>query len=201
MFTKEAVVDAHIEYNIYYPTTTVKYEQGYIIRLTPSTVRASYNSDEIYPEIESPEMVDMVTSMYAKELADCMFSDKPNIMDQSSHTENLLIWGNGEHAWTDYSDHAAFSDQNYPIEKDASGLKSFKYMLTLYIKMVEEIPGFEAKRDKLAYCNYLNKTFTAHGVDLEVSADDDYKQIAQKIWVKAMSHQIYKARTEKGSKD
>lgn len=170
------------------------YQQGYIIRLTPSTVRAGYTGNEAYPDIEKPEMVGKILDMYTSQLISHVFSSPPKILDRSSHTENMLIWNNGEFAWTDYSDHAEFADKNFPHYDNHGGYMTPKQMLEYYIRMVDEIPGYQAGRDKGKFYADLTEAFQDRGEDLHLEANDDHKAVAQKIWESGMAYQVFKGR-------
>ncbi|MBI4096749.1 MAG: hypothetical protein HY425_03465 [Candidatus Levybacteria bacterium] len=170
------------------------YDQGYIIRLTPSTVRAAYSDNEIYPQIESPEMVERIVPMYAYQLAEHIYSPTPKVLDRSSHTENLLIWGNGKFAFTDYSDHVAFVDKHYPHEENHGGYMTPKQMLKYYIEMVREMPGYVADRNRVLFYDSLNNAFQDKGVSLGIEVTDEPEQVIQKVWERAMAYEVFKAR-------
>lgn len=170
------------------------YQQGYVIRLTPSTVRAAYTGNEAYPDIEKPEVVRKILEMYTSQLVAHMFSNPPKILDRSSHSENILIWNNGEFAWTDYSDHAAFADKSFPHYDNHGGYMAPKQMLEYYIRMVDEIPGYTTSRDKRRFYTDLRAAFQNRGEDLQLEVSDDYKAVAQKIWEAGMAYQVFRGR-------
>jgi hypothetical protein len=174
-----------------------RYPQGYTIRLSPSTVRASYsgNPDKhttAYPDIQTPEMVERVLDMYTAQFTDHMFGNPPKILNRSSHTENILLWGNGEYTFTDYSDHATFADSHYPSER-----VNPKEMLLAYLEMFTEIPGAR-QRNRPEFYARLNEQFAAHGVDIALLPEDTLEQATQKIWERGMAYQVYKARVGSG---
>lgn len=170
------------------------YQQGYILRLTPSTVRASYSSNEVYPAIDSPEQVSRILDVYAQELAQQIFAPNPKILDRSSHSENILFWGNGRHTFTDFSDHVAFSDSHYPHEESHGGFMTPRQMLEYYVKMVEEIPGYNTERDKKVFLEALEKAFAAQGHDIPLNETEEYIDIAKKLWEGGMAYQVFSAR-------
>lgn len=173
------------------------YQQGYILRLTPSTIRASYSSNEIYPAIDSPEQVSEILDIYAQELAQQVFAQNPKILDRSSHSENILLWGDGRHTFTDFSDHVAFSDTRYPHEESHGGYMTPRQMLEYYIKMVEEIPGYQAERDKKLFREALERTFTQKGHTISLEASEDYVDIAKRLWEGGIAYQVFSARQRK----
>ncbi len=172
------------------------YKQGYIIRLTPSTVRAAYTGIEAYPDIEKPEIVRKLLETYASQLAIHIFSDPPKILDRSSHSENILVWGNGRSAWTDYSDQIAFTDKNFPNNDNHGGYMTPKRMLEYYIQMVDEIPGYNKIRDKGRFYTDLMLAFKNYGKNLKLKSSDSYNSVMQKIWKNSMAFQVFKGRKE-----
>lgn len=170
------------------------YDQGYILRLTPSTVRAGYTGVDAYPDIESDTSVEKILDVYASLLVDQMFAQPAKILDRSSHVENILLWGN-EFAFTDYSDHVAFADKNFPHNDNHGGYMTPKRMLEFYLRMIEEIPGYQDKAHKKKFYNLLTKYFKRHGKSIKLSVKDDHVIVAQKIWESAMAAQVFQART------
>lgn len=170
------------------------YEQGYIIRLTPSTIRSSYSDNEAYPQIESPQIVERILPMYSQQLAEHIYSSTPKVLDRSSHTENLLIWGNEEFAFTDYSDHVSFADRHYPHEENHGGYMTPRQMLKYYIEMVREMPGYVADRDRVLFYDSLNRAFQTKGALVEIDVSDEPEQVIQKVWERAMAYEVFKAR-------
>lgn len=176
------------------------YDQGYILRLTPSTVRASYKGNDVYPEIDTPENARSVIEMYAKELHAQIFAPNPKILDRSSHTENLLVWGNGQYTFTDFSDHVAFNDRNYPHdESQGGGYMTPKQMLYYYIEMVREIPGYNETADKEYFYDTLSEAFIQKGKSLGLASSDTVEEATQKVWEQGgMAYQVFNARREGG---
>lgn len=170
------------------------YEQGYVLRLAPSTVRASHTSNEVYPEIDSPKEVARIVDIYALELAAQVFAPNPKILDRSSHSENILLWGDGRHTFTDFSDHVTFSDVQYPHEENYGGYMTPKQMLTYYIEMVEEIPGYQEDRDKPLLIASLEKAFAQKSQRLLLTQTDTYEDIIQKLRENGIAYQVFSAR-------
>ncbi|MDD4901077.1 MAG: hypothetical protein PHS62_03125 [Patescibacteria group bacterium] len=170
------------------------YQQGYILRLTPSTIRASYSSNEVYPAIDSPEQVSEILDVYTQELAEQVFAPNPKILDRSSHSENILLWGDGKHTFTDFSDHVAFSDTHYPHEESHGGYMTPRQMLEYYIKMVEEIPGYQAERDKKLFLQSLKTAFAQKGYNVSLEENEDYAGITKRLWEGGIAYQVFSAR-------
>lgn len=171
------------------------YAQGYIIRFTPSTVRASYSGNEAYPQIDTQDSVERVLTMYTNELVAQIYAPNPKIPYRSSHTENILLWGDGRYTFTDFSDHVAFNDTQFPHKENSGGYMTPKQMLHNYIKKVSEIPGYNEGRDKQAFYNSLVEEFQIKGKELSFDVDDSIEAVTQKIWEQGgMAYQVFKAR-------
>ncbi len=170
------------------------YQQGYILRLTPSTIRASYSSNEVYPVIDNPEQVSRILDIYAQELAQQVFASNPKILDRSSHSENILLWGDGKHTFTDFSDHVVFSDNHYPHKDSHGGYMTPRQMLEYYVKMVEEIPGYQTGRDKKVFLGALKKAFAAKGHDVFLDKAEGYADITKRLWEGGIAYQVFFAR-------
>ncbi len=176
------------------------YAQGYIVRLTPSTVRASYSGNEVYPEIDKPENVERVLSMYADVLTEQIFAPTPKILDRSYQTENLLLWGDGRFTFTDFSDHVAFNDKNYPHdENQGGGYMTPKQMLYYFVERMYEVPGYTQDRDQQIFYRKLERAFSNQNRNLSLEATDTPDVVTQKIWEQGgMAYQVFKARSEGG---
>ncbi len=172
-------------------------DQGYIVRLTPSTVRASYTNNECYPPIDQPEYVERTLSLYTTLLADNLFTEKPMILDRSSHTENILLWGSDRAVFTDFSDHALLADAQYPYEH-ADTYITPRHMLELYVRMAQEIPGFSVEHNLQQYFRNLNAAFLNHDIDLQIDSSYSFDQAAEKIWDQCLAYQVFSARKKAG---
>lgn len=170
------------------------YEQGYILRLTPSTIRASYSSNEVYPAIDSQEQVRKILDIYAQELAQQVFAPNPKILDRSSHSENILLWGDGKHTFTDFSDHVGFSNNHYPHEENHGGYMTPRQMLEYYVKMVKEIPGYNAERDKKTFLEALERAFAAKGHNISLDEAEEHADITKRLWEGGIAYQVFSAR-------
>lgn len=170
------------------------YQQGYILRLTPSTVRASFSSNEVYPAIDNSEQVSRILDIYAQELAQQVFAPNPKILDRSSHSENILLWGDGKHTFTDFSDHVAFSDVHYPHEESHGDYMTPRQMLEYYVEMVEEIPGYQTERDRKAFLEALKRAFAAQGHSVSLDETEGYADIAKRLWEGGIAYQVFSAR-------
>ena len=174
----------------------IPYAQGYVIRLTPSTVRASFTGSEVYPDIEKQEFVERILQIYTTQLAEHMTATPPKILDRSSHSENILLWGDGESTFTDYSDHIVFADNTFPHYENHGGDMTPKKMLEYYLRMVDEIPGYSKGRDQHAFYELLTANLEAQGITVELEDTDELDQLVQKVWDGGMAYQVYRGRSE-----
>ena len=176
----------------------VPYEQGYIIRFSPSTVRMSYTHSDVYPDIEAPEYVDKTLRIYAEQFVELLFSDTSKLMDRSSHSENLLMWGDDQVTFTDYSDQVSLHDSNFPVKDNDYGTIDFKKMVQFYVEMVKEIPGYIKDRDLDKFYQYLEKAFLDQGISLDISKGANPKEATHEIWQNILAYKIYSERKAKG---
>src|SRR5690606_35482668 len=144
-----------------------------------STTRAGYTSNEVYPNTESPDIISVILKMYAESLVNQIFSTHPKIINQSSHVENLLIWGDGRYVWTDFSDHVLLDNKYYPQSNDAGNYLTPKEMLSNYLHMVVEIPGYREEIHKSIFYQKLNNAFLRNSHNLYIDPDDTYEQVVE----------------------
>lgn len=174
------------------------YDQGYVLRLTPSTVRGSFTGSEAYPDIHKPEIVDRVLRIFTSELVSEIFGPEPQIMGGSAHTENILLWGRNKAAFVDYSDHLAFNDRNYPHPNAIFGYASPKNLLKFCLDMANEIPGYERSVHHPAMVSYLQAALSRAGVNIELSPESDSEALADAVWRSGMAYQTFRAKRGSG---
>lgn len=173
------------------------HQQGYTVRLSPSTVRASF-AGEAYPDITAPSTVQRVLQMYAEGLVRHLYSNNPRIMDRSSHTENILIWGD-HFTWTDYSDQRGLASPDFPRHDDDRGYLDPRGMLGLYISAVPEVPGYEPGRDWPVFCRALEVAFAKARVKLRLDPGaQGAEAVCDQIWTQGMALQVFKTRRTQG---
>jgi len=198
MLNREQRIDAPKAAGAILFTGKDNYQQGYIIRLSPSTVRASYTNNDCYPDIESPEQVQAIISMHSTCLTDQLFCEHPKLMDRGAYPENILVWGDGNFMYTDFSDQLSLSDFQHPHVGTSQGTyhpETYPEMvLQRYIEMVEEIPGYTSEQNRTYFYQTLAQSFQLYGVNLGIKNDDSYKIITKKIWEKAMANQVFQSR-------
>lgn len=173
-------------------------DQGVLLRLTPSTVRAAFTMPDAYPKIDSPDIAKRVFDMYTQLLADQTLGENPYIIGaQSSHTENILIWKD-TYGYTDSADKAAFHDGSVvSYEKDFK-LRTPKEFLIEYIGLVGYIPG-RSKVEKQYFIDGLTRAFASHGKNIDLHPEDYDFEIAEKLWAEGgIAYSVFKARRERG---
>jgi hypothetical protein len=105
------------------------------------------------------------------------------------------VWGNGQFTFTDFSDHVAFSDKNYPHYDKHGGYLTPRQMLSYYIHMIEEIPGYVPRRDQQFFYRALSRAFFRKNRDLRLESGDTPERVVQKIWKEGgMAYQVFDAR-------
>lgn len=168
-------------------------KQGYIVRLSPSTVRASYTENICYPDITTLENVQRIIKMRAEELINQLFSNPPRIIARAGYTENLLLWGEEEFIFTDFSDHKVYSGNVFPHNegKLSGGYFSPKQMLRIHLRMIDETPGYDAKRDLTFYNHALTEAFLKKGIKLNLNENNGYELVAKAIWEQFMAYQVF----------
>lgn len=86
------------------------FKQSYIIRLSPSSIRASYHNNSAFPEINTSEVI----KDYAITFVEIFFGNFPRIIEMGSwHLENLSVSGRWNE-FTDYSDHVPLYSNTLP---------------------------------------------------------------------------------------
>ena len=166
-------------------------EQSQIIRLSPSTVRASYTWNLCYWNMDGKTKD--VIKMYVQWMTDIMFLKRWRILDRSAHTENILLYGDNESQWTDYSDHVFFDNRNFPY--DARELITIKSMLGYFIEMREEIPWYKEDM-KPFFIDQLNEEFNKKWIELNIDGDSWDEEITDEIWRKYLSYKVYSQRQQ-----
>lgn len=175
------------------------YEQGYVVRFVPSTVRASYARMDAYPTVSDPEHSRTVMKMFAIGLAGGIAEPNPSIIDRSAHSENIALWGDGRFELTDFSDHVPFNHPQYPRSENEGGFMTAKAMLGYFIDRLTEIPGFTTSGGYEAFANYLEEELRGIGFDdLDLSVANDSGQITEAVWRAGFARSVLEARTRSG---
>ncbi len=178
------------------------YDQGYIIRLTPSTVRASYSDNIAFPEMDNQENMRHVLRYYAGLLVESIFLDYPKIISPSSaHPENILIWGNGKAAFTDYSDQLLLNDNRYPLIQQGTLISVFldsKAVLWNYMNVLNAVQGYNDKRDRHIFNLELKSKLKEKGIIIDISENDELDTVVQKTWEQVFAYRVYYAKKKNG---
>lgn len=121
---------------------TFSYENkdyGMIIRLTPSTIRASYTCNSTFPDISLEKYSRRIISMAIKSFAWHLTRDNPVILDRSYHIENLLLFGENKFEYSDFCGHISLSSHLYPRYDD--GLVNISALLQGALFAFFHLPG------------------------------------------------------------
>ncbi|MBP7857471.1 MAG: hypothetical protein WAW63_00640 [Candidatus Saccharimonadales bacterium] len=176
------------------------YHQGYVVRLIPSTLRASYSGIDAYPpQLYSKEYANAVLAMFTAGLVNGIRAEVPSILDRSAHSENIVLWGNGQFETTDFSDQVPFNDPNYPYQAESGGFMTVKNMLTHYVNMMEETPGFVVAGGYKAFVAHLNQGLEMIGVGrLQYDAEITRSVIVNHIWQNGLAKRVFETRSAHG---
>lgn len=102
-----------------------KTSQGYIVRLTPSSIRASFNNNEKLPVIRNKPL--LIAQSLGEQLTEYL---DLGLIHTCAHAENLLLTNNG-FKLTDFSDMRLLSELDNPREIVEKSLVNY----------IKEIPG------------------------------------------------------------
>lgn len=168
------------------------YEQWQIIRLSPSTVRASYTWNKCYEDIETPSNIEKILDMYVKWFEEMIFADSPRIISRSSHTENILLWGVWNFCWTDYSDQLFLNANSLPFNSELGWFLTVKKLLFYIVKMRREIPWYSDDKFKIIFIWKFIKYFWERGIDLDIRVSSTDDEITQEIWENFLAYHTFK---------
>lgn len=167
------------------------YDQWQIIRLSPSTVRASYTGNKCYEDLENKSQVEKVLDMYVKWFSEMIFSPLPRIINRSAHSENLLLWWNWNSCWTDYSDHFLLNSSPSAENSRNWWFITVKRLLSFFIEMKKEIPWYNEDFRWIFIWNLI-KYFKENLIDLEIDENSTDENITIEIWKKFIAYQTFK---------
>jgi hypothetical protein len=106
--------------------------QGYLIRLTPSNVRASFNGNAAFPKHDHMKLAESVARHYVELM-------RKGLYHVSIHPENILYTGT-RYVWTDLAD--AWSMDKIPDSEK---------LLNAILPTIEEVPGITEAAVKRFY--------------------------------------------------
>ncbi|MDP2925523.1 MAG: hypothetical protein Q8N99_04070 [Nanoarchaeota archaeon] len=155
---------------------TKKVEQGYLIRLAPSNIRSSFNSNPNFPHIEDREtlLATSVGKQYAElaKLRECL-------LHSTIHPENIL-WTGSTYVLTDFADCRKLNQIKDPHD-----------FLNRVLKKIKEVPGLTERGVNLFYSTIA----TELGVDWD--AQKGYDGFIDALWGGHFAERVYQSRKGK----
>lgn len=159
---------------------------SYIVRLTPSTVRASYTLNGCFPNKEEAGIA--ISKAYAQLLVEQLTSSHPFLMDHSAHHENILITPERFY-WTDYSDHLRLGSSELPYVVEGT-LITHKTLLNQLFSGLSEVPHSSLPQ---FIAEFNQQAFTA-GLEVRLGHTDDSNTCVNKIYSGLLAERVIKDR-------
>ena len=172
-------------------------QQGYLIRLAPGSVRATYNDNEAFKFAESTERVRRVARDMGKQMGG-YFSEG---FIPTSHPENLIVVDQGrKFIFTDYSDILPIGI--FPTKIEGRNLDFFD-VIRASLNIVTEVAGYKEHHGYQYFLEGLTEGLFENG---KISEDDkpqllaltDFDQIREFLWTKFFAADYYKVRKANG---
>lgn len=174
-----------------------KMEQGYVVRLTPSNIRASYTNSSAFPA-STPKITRNIAERFATSLVEDMFQPIPAIVCCAAHPENLLLWGDGESCVTDFADRVILNHGSYPILDRMIGYASIRNVLAKTLPMVREIDGFvKDPENERSFVKEFIKALEDKGIHIDKSEGiAGIEELAKCIYEQFLAQLTLKERIE-----
>lgn len=175
------------------------YRQGYIVRLSPSTLRASYSGMSLYPDVYEARNAQAVITMFTRGFIDGISEKNPKILDRSSHSENIALWGDGRFELTDFSDHVALNNPLFPHHEKFGGFMTVRTMLHYHLGMMAEIPGFNKVGAYRAVAQaFVGEFAQTDDIKFIMPSQPDQTSIGDQLWSKFLAKRVFDARSRNG---
>lgn len=172
-------------------------ELAYLVRLVPSTVRASYTANHAFYSLAERETTRSILRNYGQSLAEMLFASPGRIIDESAHPENIMLWADGCSSFTDYGDQVPFSDSRSSRLVDGE-LLTPRESLQYVIGGGMSVPGFSAESDLGILYTAFRKACASRGIELRAGLRNR-EEIQNTIWEKVMALQVVRTRMEFGT--
>ena len=157
----------------YYGNNT---DQGYLLRLSPASVRASFNGNNALPEVFENKH-NAIARGLAQQFVEMMTLDSL-LIHISAHPENLVLTNDG-YKFTDFSDMRTLAELADPHE----------IVRRTFTEYINEITG-RTKRDVEEYCRII-------AAGLGIKYKDKFrntKALAEEIWRSYVAPSIFEIR-------
>lgn len=155
---------------------TKKVRQAYLLRLAPTNIRSSFNSNPNFPKVEDREML-LSTSIgqHYAELAKL----EETLLHSTIHPENM-VWTGSRYVLTDFADCRRLADISNPHD-----------FLNKVLKKVTEVPGLT----RLGENNFYATIAKELGVEWNVNTG--YNGFIDSIWSGYFAQKVYASRKGK----
>ncbi len=171
-------------------------EQGYLIRLSPGSIRATYNDNVAFPFKKEKENVRKVVYSMGEQMGE-FFSEE---FVPASHPENLIVVNDGESfIFTDYSDILPIHIFPTKLESTTYDLKT---VVSSALNAVTQIPGYSYDDFKIfleGVADSLVKVEKITEVEKETMVSFiETKDVSEFLWKKFFMVDYYKSLTTYG---
>jgi hypothetical protein len=158
---------------------TKNVEQGYLIRLAPSNIRSSFNSNPNFPHIVDRETL-LATSV-GKQYAELAKLEE-GLLHSTIHPENIL-WTGSTYVLTDFADCKRLSQIEDPHD-----------FLRQVLEKIKEVPGLTERGVNLFYSTIADEL----GVSWDTQSG--YKGFIESLWRSHFAPRVYQSRKGKESR-
>jgi len=150
-------------------------EQAYLLRLSPSSIRASFDGNGSLPEVRSKS--NRIARDLAQQYVELMSLDSI-LIHTCAHSENLVLTNDG-FKFTDYSDMRKLAELEEP----------HRIVQLAFTDFVDEIPN-RTDEDIADYCRVL-----CEGLGIEWNEQyKNPKELAEEIWKFFIAPRVYELR-------
>jgi len=145
-------------------------EQAYLIRLAPSNIRSSFNSNPAFPKVDDREtLLARTLGEHYSELARL----PGNLLHSTIHPENIL-WTGSRYVLTDFADCRRLDQIDNP--------HNFLYRV---LNKVNEVPGLSEEGENIFYRT------VADGIGVEWDETTGYNGFIDSLWENYFAQRVY----------
>jgi hypothetical protein len=157
--------------NLLNETNTIR--QAYLIRLTPSNIRSSFNSNPSFPKIPDREI--LLTTSVGQQYAELAKLEEV-LLHSTIHPENI-VWTGSSYVLTDFADCRRLRDIRDPHD-----------FLRQVLEKIEEVPGITERGKTNFYSTLVN------GLGVQWDTTTGYKGFIEAIWSGFFAPLVYAQR-------
>jgi hypothetical protein len=158
---------------------TKNVRQAYLIRLAPSNIRSSFNSNPNFPHIEDRETL-LATSV-GKQYAE-LAKSREGLLHSTIHPENIL-WTGSTYVLTDFADCRRLDQIEDPHD-----------FLRQVLEKIKEVPGLTERGVNLFYSTIANE------LGVKWDTQKGYKEFIDALWSGHFAPRVYQSRKGKQSR-